>query len=200
MAMAGESEKVCPVCGERNPAILLECRNCEADLTGIKLGAADASPTAGTGEGAQTSLIKLCDCGAQNPPQARVCSACGEDISDVAPTPIAAGFAHFGLAALNGGYTFPIDKPVCFIGRECEMGDYLKNSLYVSRRHAKITVAGEEVYIENLSSTNNTYVNNEPIPSDKPTLLSVGDEIGLGGNTAGGVRQILAAYFILREI
>ena len=33
-----------------------------------------------------TVLMKVCDCGEQNPPQARKCQACGEDISDIIAT------------------------------------------------------------------------------------------------------------------
>ncbi|HVN46551.1 MAG TPA: FHA domain-containing protein [Steroidobacteraceae bacterium] len=48
----------------------------------------------------------------------------------------------------------------------------------VSRRHARITVAGGAVTIEDLESTNGTYVNGKRISA--PTRLAPGDEIALG--------------------
>jgi ribosomal protein L40E len=198
-----EKEKICPVCGERNPPNLLECRKCETDLTGIKPGniaAANNFNAPAAADIQNGSLIKLCECGAQNFSQARVCASCGEDISDIEPAPKQAHKKRFALVALNGDYSFLITKPVCLIGRECEMGNFLKNNLYVSRRHAKITVVNEEVYIENLSLTNSTYINNEPIPKDKPIYVTIGDEIGFGGNAVNSVRQKQAAYFTLQEI
>ncbi len=77
------------------------------------------------------------------------------------------------------------------------MRDYLEKKTYVSRRHAKVTLTGGEVYIENLSETNRTFVNNVLIPNGVPTLLKNGDEVGLGGTVINGERQSQAAYFII---
>ncbi len=46
----------------------------------------------------------------------------------------------------------------------------------VSRLHAKITVRQEQCYLEDLHSTNGSYVNGERI-DDGPILLSLGDEV-----------------------
>jgi hypothetical protein len=35
--MALSKFKLCPACGEHNPPALLECKNCETDLTGVRL-------------------------------------------------------------------------------------------------------------------------------------------------------------------
>jgi ribosomal protein L40E len=198
--------KLCPACGEHNPPALLECRRCETDLTGVEVADAEtlaaagapAAPAAAPAAG-RAPLVKLCDCGAENPPQARKCSVCGEDISDVRAAASAAGSppARFTLTALEGGGSFPLAQPVAVIGREAEMREYLAAKSYVSRRHAKLTLANGELYIENLSKTNYTFVNNTLIPSGAPTLLRPGDEIGLGGKVVGGGRQAQAAYFVL---
>ena len=54
------------------------------------------------------------------------------------------------------------------------------------------------MFVENLSRTNRTYVNNEEIPDAVPVALADGDEIGLGGKVIGGSRQDKAAYLIFR--
>lgn len=199
--------KICPACSERNPPALLECKKCETDLTGVKV--VDDAILAAQADVAQvpaasrenSHLVKLCDCGLENLPQARKCTACGEDLSDVRATegkPAAAvPVASAVFRALDGSFCYSITKPVTVIGRESEMSDYLKERIFVSRKHAKITLANGEFYIENLSGTNHTFVNNTLIPNDAPTLLKNGDEVGFGGKMINGERQAQAAYFLI---
>jgi pSer/pThr/pTyr-binding forkhead associated (FHA) protein len=78
------------------------------------------------------------------------------------------------------------------------MQEYLCNKPYVSRLHAKIVKADGKIYVENLSGTNFTFVNNQKITGK--TELHIDDEIGLGGNETNGERQEGAAYFALRNI
>lgn len=198
--------KVCPACGEHNTPALLECKKCETDLTGIKmvdvanLATANASACEATASSNSCSLAKTCDCGTVNPPQARKCSSCGEDISDVraAESQSSPGVTQkVVLRSIGTGFTFLLDKPVTVIGREAEMQQYLETKVYVSRKHAKFTLTNDEIYIENMSSTNHTYVNNSLILSDAPTLLKNGDEIGLGGKQINGKRQSQAAYLVI---
>ena len=68
----------------------------------------------------------------------------------------------------------------------------------MSRQHAKLTVVADKVFIENLSRTNKTFINNEEVPDGTPTALQNGDEIGLGGKIIEGSRQDKAAYLIFR--
>jgi len=50
----------------------------------------------------------------------------------------------------------------------------------VSRRHAKITRRGREVFIEDLGSINGTFLNHEKLPPYHPQVLKSGDELQLG--------------------
>lgn len=204
--MALTKFKVCPACGEHNTPALLECKKCEADLTGTKvvdeaiLVTANESASESTVSSSSRRLVKICDCGNANPPQARKCSSCGEDISDVRATESQSSFGVMQkvvLRSIDASFTFPLDKPVTIIGREAEMQQHLETKVYVSRKHAKFTITNDEIYIENMSSTNHTYVNNTLIPSDAPTLLKNGDEIGLGGKQINCKRQSQAAYFVI---
>ena len=197
--------KVCPACGEHNPPNLLECRKCESDLTGIKVVDRNTEQrTKGKVKEDNTVpgepvLARICECGAQNPPQARKCKVCGEDISDIMPTTVIEEDQKafiYELKAIGDDYSIAIDKPVCIVGREADIREYLKNKSYVSRQHAKFTIVAEKVFVENLSNTNKTFVNNVEIAGDGPTALSNGDEIGLGGLEIAGSRQESAAYFI----
>lgn len=199
-----EKYKVCPTCGEHNPPALLDCKKCETDLTGVKVVDSvteqnDIVVQKATSETApHQKLVKVCDCGAHNPSQARKCIACGEDISDIRPAAFFQTRSSFSLHSVSGDYSFSIEKTMSIIGREAEMKEYLTHRSYVSRQHAKLTIAGNEVYIENLSNTNHTFVNNILISKDSPTLLKEGDEVGLGGKVINEQRQANAAYFIFR--
>ena len=50
----------------------------------------------------------------------------------------------------------------------------------VSRRHAKITRRGSEVFIEDLGSINGTFLNRKKLTPYLPQTLSNGDELQLG--------------------
>ena len=50
----------------------------------------------------------------------------------------------------------------------------------ISRRHAKITRHGGEVFIEDLGSMNGTFLNREKLTPRVPQVLKSGDELQLG--------------------
>ena len=76
------------------------------------------------------------------------------------------------------------------------MSEYLSVKSYVSRSHARLSIINGELFIENMSNTNFTYVNNQKITGK--TQLKDGDEIGLGGTSVNGKSQSMAAYFLVR--
>lgn len=168
---------------------------CEADLTGVKITDESTAPSPVP---AGPALVRLCDCGAKNPANARKCSACDEDISDVTPVPDApdAPEAAFVLGALDGQYAYEVTQPSAVLGRAGDMGDYLAGKKYVSRSHATLEREGDKLFITNMSGTNFTFVNNKRITGR--TRLQESNEIGLGGLELQGERQENAAYFIVR--
>ncbi len=59
----------------------------------------------------------------------------------------------------------------------------LQNSpggMSISRRHAQITFEGEQYFLEALSATNPTFLNDTPLPVQSKTALQPGDHISLG--------------------
>ena len=202
-----EKYKVCPVCGTRNNPLFLECSNCETDLQNVPVVDESMEQVAEqhSGEAAKSSvsvpMVRVCDCGAKNPVQARRCSACGEDISIIVPTPdIASAVQHYTLSSLDGTFAYEIGEGTTVIGRENEMSEYLSSKPYVSRRHAELelNIAAGVLTIKNCNTTNFTFVNNTMISEDASVELKDGDEIGLGGNEQNGSRQPEAAYFLVR--
>lgn len=208
--------KICPACGEKNVPSSVECSSCGYDLMGVPAvdpeeqekqekrmeEKTQTAPEQDTGTAAAASesstLVRICpECGTVNPPQARKCQQCHEDISDILPSPQEKTMErHYSLEQIGTQYIYPIPCGTIIIGREHEMREALANKPYVSRIHAKLTTAEGKLYIENLSSTNYTYVNNERIPEGR-IELHPGDEIGLGGISVNGSRQEQAAYFIV---
>ncbi len=198
-----EKYKVCPSCGERNEPTLLECLFCEADLTRTKITdealeqrIVEVLPPSASSE----VIVRICDCGTHNPSNARRCAQCEEDISDISPVAHAdttsAPAIQYILSSLDGVSAFQIQEDNVIIGRECSFREYLSTKRYVSRAHAKLSINQGNLLIENLSTTNYTYVNNQKI--DGATELKDGDELGLGGISTDGSRQNDAAYFLVR--
>lgn len=199
-----EKFKICPVCGMRNKPNMIECLGCETDLTSVKATdeetekAKNDTPESAVSK-SQEEYVRICDCGCINAPTAKKCTECGEDISDIAPTlNMQRNECTFVMTSVDGTYVFEIKDGEVLIGREHEMKEYLMSKPYVSRQHAKLIKEADKVFIENLSGTNYTFVNNQRIA--ERTELKLDDEIGLGGNEVNGKRQDQAAYLVLRSI
>lgn len=92
-----EKYKLCPCCGKKNYPGLIECIDCEQDLTQVAItdSAAEKSADGSTDKG----LVRVCDaCFAKNPPNARKCLLCGEDIADILPMPDTTAEAFEGVS------------------------------------------------------------------------------------------------------
>jgi pSer/pThr/pTyr-binding forkhead associated (FHA) protein len=76
------------------------------------------------------------------------------------------------------GSRFAINKQTTTIGRSSASDIDLVNDETASKVHAKLTRQGEQLYVEDLGSTNGTYVNGERITGVVP--LSLGDELRVG--------------------
>lgn len=84
------------------------------------------------------------------------------------------------LVAMGGAYlgqVFPI-QGVAVIGRDASNPVPLDRDTTASRRHAQITDQGGSYHIQDLGSSNGTYVNGAKITE---TQLSPGDEVAIGG-------------------
>lgn len=198
-----EKYKVCPSCKTKNEPTLLECINCEADLTMVKITDEETEKmleeNAATQSTATVSWVRVCECGAKNPANARKCCSCNEDISDITPVPDDVKKQNvftYVLSSLDGQYAYKMNTDEVVVGRENIMKEYLSAKSYVSRAHAKLFLEEGMLYIENMSNTNFTYVNNMKI-SGKAKLQD-GDEVGFGGMNINGKRQEQAAYFLVR--
>ncbi len=85
---------------------------------------------------------------------------------------------------------FELDQPGYVIGREAG-NEIVIEDPQVSRRHAQLTRQGNSYLIEDIGSTNGTYVNGKRVTA--PTLLANGDMIGLADTVIIAVQVPLSA-------
>lgn len=87
---------------------------------------------------------------------------------------------NYALRFISGKYQggellLPRDREIV-MGRSSELDMVLVEDM-VSRRHAKLSMEGDDIYIQDLGSTNGTFVNGEKIKKSK---LNEGDRILVG--------------------
>ena len=75
----------------------------------------------------------------------------------------------------------PLVPGVTTFGRRSENSVVLRDDPYISGSHAQIIAEGDVFRLTDLGSTNGTYLNGTRLAANEPALLTVGDEITLGG-------------------
>ena len=78
------------------------------------------------------------------------------------------------LRSLTDGSEFPLTSQEILVGRELECQLTLESG-HISRYHAKFSLVNGDLVVEDLRSTNGTFINGRRIST--PQSLSVGDEI-----------------------
>jgi hypothetical protein len=79
------------------------------------------------------------------------------------------------------GKSFPLDKDEIYIGRDVS-NDLVINDAEVSRRHARLAVQSGSLTLEDLGSTNGSFVNGQRVT--RPQLLRPGDMVLFGENVS----------------
>ncbi|HUX11629.1 MAG TPA: FHA domain-containing protein [Spirochaetia bacterium] len=98
-------------------------------------------------------------------------SAKGKEIAD------GSGMKQFRLRFQNRSMDM---KKTIRIGRDKKNDLVLSEDPLVSRRHAVIELIEGEYRITDLGSTNQTYLNNEPLPAQASVAVKNGDVITIG--------------------
>ena len=80
----------------------------------------------------------------------------------------------------NAGETISLDQAPLLIGRGSDAAIRLDDD-YVSTRHARIAASGEQWFIEDLGSTNGTYIGSSRLT--QPTTLQLGTQVRIGKTT-----------------
>lgn len=88
--------------------------------------------------------------------------------------------SNFRLVMRSGpsvGKVYPLDKPELFLGRDLS-NDIVINDPEISRRHSRLFSQGNSYILEDLGSTNGTFVNGQRLMG--PNVLRPGDVITFG--------------------
>jgi pSer/pThr/pTyr-binding forkhead associated (FHA) protein len=80
----------------------------------------------------------------------------------------------------NSGETISLDLAPLLIGRGSDAAIRLDDD-YVSTRHARIAASGEQWFVEDLGSTNGTYIGSQRL--SQPATLQLGSQIRIGKTT-----------------
>jgi pSer/pThr/pTyr-binding forkhead associated (FHA) protein len=86
------------------------------------------------------------------------------------------------LDGANAGETVSLDEAPILVGRGTDAAIRLDDD-YVSTRHARIARSGEQWFIEDLGSTNGTYIGSHRLT--QPTILQLGSTVRIGKTTLG---------------
>ena len=77
----------------------------------------------------------------------------------------------------NEGATAALDQAPILIGRGTDAAIRLDDD-YVSTRHARIAASGDQWFVEDLGSTNGTYIGTVRIT--QPTTITLGTQVRIG--------------------
>ncbi|MEP9384224.1 FHA domain-containing protein FhaB/FipA [Nocardioides cheoyonin] len=81
------------------------------------------------------------------------------------------------VSGSNAGTAVSLESAPIVIGRGADAQIVLDDD-YVSTRHARIAVSGEQWFVEDLGSTNGTYIGSVRI--NQPTAISLGTQVRIG--------------------
>jgi predicted component of type VI protein secretion system len=92
---------------------------------------------------------------------------------------MAAQFQFVMRTGPNPGKIYPLEAPEIIIGRDASNGVAI-NDAEVSRKHAKLNLHGSAYVIQDLGSTNGTFINGQRITGSQ--VLNPGDTVSFGEN------------------
>lgn len=151
----------------------------QQEFVGEDFPSAFATPSPQEAEKTQVAEPIICPvCQTPNPPGELYCQECGfllsavpgEKPSEVAP--------ERGQLKTPEGAVYPLREGENRIGRA--EGEILLSHPSVSRRHALLRIEENRATLEDLGSTNGTFIGGKRIPPHQPVPLHSGDEIRLG--------------------
>lgn len=198
--IASAAVNSCPSCS--TPTIPGEafCDNCGASLLGLGIGvqgsgassvppAQPAAPPLATPP-VQAAPIPSAQSAAPPPATPPVQAAPASQPSrPPTPDPRSLTLANYVLKLANGAIIALPAKAEAVIGREdapsnnypeVDLGPHNALAEGVGRRHARLTMQNGQVQIEDLDSTNGTFLNKQRVVARQPTALAAGAELRLG--------------------
>ena len=174
---------VCPKCSAAAPAGTKFCSECGASLAlPTKPSAPPIAPTPQPKEELDPPAPQpapqpvqpaaMCACGQTLPADAKFCSKCGKQVVADGPR-----FRVTLTSAEKGRDSSQILVEEMTIGKAADCGMVIASDDYISRRHAKLVRDGEHVFLEDIGSSNGTFLRVR-----RPVVLEPGDEFMVGSS------------------
>ena len=142
--------KICKTCGAENSPEDIECRECMGDISGVR---------------PEEKIEK---------PESHIEDDASATVRDVKKTPVRDHLVLVVISAARSGDILPVNDGDT-LGREHVGKDLFAVYNTVSRRHAKIARSGGEWTIEDMDSTNGTYVNGKMLEAAQKYPLKAKD-------------------------
>ena len=135
------------------------------------------------GDATQQAITVMCPvCQTPNGPAERYCQDCGFLLgsapAELEPLPDSSQLPRLMDAT---GREFSLNPGVNLVGRES--ADVWIADPTISRRHAQLTMEGGQLVVEDLGSTNGTYVASRPVPRGERATAFDGDSVKFGSVT-----------------
>jgi predicted amidophosphoribosyltransferase len=163
----------CPSCGADNLPGSTFCSNCGIRITEAEM---EPAPVAAAAEETAVSEPEVAVAAEEEPAAER----------EIPPSTGVRRFivrdtgAEIVLPSADGEYIIGREDPISGVFPEIDMNPYQGEHFGVSRRHAKLIIDAGLAFIEDLDSTNFTFVDRKKLPPRTPTALSSGDDVRLG--------------------
>jgi pSer/pThr/pTyr-binding forkhead associated (FHA) protein len=177
--------KRCPSCGTDNTAGETYCQNCGFWLTAQTLPAPPAAGPEPRQTFVQTNFYLSDQPSAAHleQPLAQVPATPHEALHSIAIT------GRLFSTTTEASLLLPSKAEIILGRRDPERGIYPDVDLSdqgtvsssVSRQHARLSVLNQQIYVEDLNSTNSTFLNRQRLQPGQRYLLGNGDELRLGG-------------------
>jgi len=105
------------------------------------------------------------------------------------------GFQLLVQQGPQAGQAFALNKPIITIGREAG-NDIVLEGPQVSRYHTRLTLQGGVYVVEDMGSTNGTFLNGQRVL--RPTPITPGDMIGVGEGILLKVQEVAGETVVER--
>jgi hypothetical protein len=167
----------CPKCHKYNKPFANRCTECGVSLSGIVTEVIEVgtdykevikeTPKESKKTTKQTTICP--SCGAINKARAFRCMECQSRLVNLVETKPITGPTSLTLKdTLEHTITITKEQPLT-LGRE--QLSSLKQAQYISRKHVTITLTDEGIQLEDLHSTNGTWVDGEPLRPHEPVVV-----------------------------
>ena len=164
------SQTPAPVC-EREPAGPPEKPEPVAEVAAAKPKPVAETPDETAADEDPAETPRSCQCGQELPADAQFCMQCGAKIGQ-APSRY-----RLLCTSSDGDIAVDIADDEIVIGKAGESGLAIPSDEYVSRQHARVFISDGKIILEDLGSSNGTYLR-----VHQPVSVEPGDEILVGAS------------------